>query len=105
MPLPFRYLLRKHGLSRTSHSLQGTRFDHHLPVEVLRVRLASPVDDAHPVATAPPAPGQVASESVAFGAPNGVKEPATLPPFTTMSAKLAAPVTLNAGGCVQLVGL
>ncbi len=76
---------------------------YHFPEEVLRVRLPSPVDDAHPVATAP---GQLASERVAFGAANGVNEPATAPFFTTMSARLAAPVTLKAGGLfVQLVGL
>jgi hypothetical protein len=76
-----------------------------LPLEVLRVRLPSPVDDAHPVETAPLAPGQFASESVAFGAPNGVKEPATAPLFTTMSARLAAPVTKKVGAFVHLVGL
>jgi hypothetical protein len=80
---------------------------HHFPLEVLSVRLDNPVDDAHPAATAPLDPGQVTSERVAFGEANGVKEPATLPFFTTMSDMFKAPVTLNAGlgTCVHGVGL
>ena len=78
---------------------------HHLPVEVLKVRLAKPPVEAHPVATAPVAPGQFASERVAFGLANGVKEPATVPFFTVMLLKAAEPVTENADGCVHLVGL
>ena len=74
-------------------------------MEVLSVKLPSPLADAQPVATAPPSPGQVASERVAFGAANGVKEPDTVPRFTTMSAMFAAPVTLKVGAFVQLVGL
>ena len=76
-----------------------------MPVDVPSVRLASPVDDAHPVATAPVAPGQFASEKVAVGFASGAKDCATVPFFTVISAKVAAPVTLNADGCVHLVGL
>jgi hypothetical protein len=78
---------------------------HHFPLEVPSVRLDKPVDVAHPVATAPPEPGQLVSERLAFGAPNGVKEPPTLPFFTTMSDMFKAPVTLKEGNCVQGVGL
>lgn len=76
-----------------------------VPVEVARVRLASPPVDAHPVATVPLAPGQFASERVAFGVANGEKEPATVPFFTVILVKAAAPVTENADAWVHLVGL
>jgi hypothetical protein len=70
-------------------------------VEVERVRLDSPVELLHPAVTAA---GQFASERVAFGAPNGVNEPATFAFLTTMFAMLAAPLTLNAGAWVHNVG-
>lgn len=75
-----------------------------MPVEVLRVRLASPPAEAHPVATAPASPGQFASESVAFGPANGEKDPATVPCLIAMPDEFAAPVTENVVGCAHLVG-
>ena len=78
---------------------------HQVPAEVLRVRLASPPVDEHPVATAPLAPGQFVSERVAFTGGYGEYDPFTFPPLIVMSFRPAEPVTTNGGSCFQFVGL
>lgn len=72
---------------------------------MLRVRLASPLVDADPVATAPLAPGQFVSERVAFTGGYGEYDPVTFPPLIVMLFKPAEPVTTNGGSCFQMVGL
>lgn len=57
---------------------------YHFPLDVPSVRLAKPPVEAHPVATAPVAPGQLVAESCTFGTPKGLNEPATLPWVTLM---------------------
>ena len=70
---------------------------HHFPVEVARVSVDNPVELAQPIATAPVAPGQLASERLAFGAAIGVNEPFTFAFLTTILAFVAAPVTTKFG--------
>jgi hypothetical protein len=62
------------GFVPLGHRLLLAWLGYQVPVEVLKVRLASPPNDAHPVATAPPAPGQFASDRVAFGFGRGAKD-------------------------------
>jgi len=77
---------------------------HHEPDDVLKVRTCSPPVDAQPVATAPPSPGQLASERVAVGPANGEKDPVTVAPLMVMLFRPAEPVTPNGPGGIHVVG-
>jgi hypothetical protein len=70
---------------------------------VLNVSELRPVDEAHPVATVPDAPGQFESERVAEGVA-GTNEPAKEPFVKAIFVDVAEPIIVKADGWVQWVG-